>query len=242
MLLLLAGTRGAREIAQGLADAGIAAIASLAGATRDPAEMALPVISGGFGGEAPFRDFLKAKGITAIIDATHPFAHRISARTAAVAKDLGLPYIQLMRAPWVAQDGDQWTEIASEKDAAALIPKGAVVFLATGRQTLGQFSNLTERRLICRQIDPPDGPFPFANGEFLIGRPPFSVADEVALFRKLGVDWLVVKNAGGQASRSKLDAARALKIPVAMIRRPPPLDVGTVTTPEQALDWARALE
>ena len=239
MLLLLAGTRGARDIAQGLAESGIPAMASLAGVTRDPAEMALPVISGGFGGEGPFRAFLKDKGISAIIDATHPFAHRISTRTAAVAKDLGLPYVQLLRSAWVPQQGDQWTEIASENDAAALIPKGAVVFLATGRQTLDQFSNLTGRRLICRQIDPPDGPFPFDNGEFLVGRPPFSEADEIALFTRLGVDWLVVKNAGGQASRSKLDAARALNIPVAMIRRPPPLDVETVTTPQQALEWAR---
>jgi len=75
--------------------------------------------------------------------------------------------------------------------------------------------------LICRQIDPPEGAFPWPNGAYLIGRPPFSMADEEALFRRLSVDVLVVKNAGGAASRTKLDAARALGLKVLMIERPP---------------------
>jgi precorrin-6A/cobalt-precorrin-6A reductase len=47
------------------------------------------------------------------------------------------------------------------------------------------------------------------------------MADEEALFRRLSVDVLVVKNAGGAASRTKLDAARALRLKVLMIERPP---------------------
>ena len=46
------------------------------------------------------------------------------------------------------------------------------------------------------------------------------MADEEALFRRLNVDVLVVKNAGGAASRTKLDAARALGLKVLMIARP----------------------
>lgn len=239
MILLLAGTNGAREIAQGLAAENIPAIASLAGATRDPAKLAIETRSGGFGGTEQFATYLQKTGITAIIDATHAFASRISARTAQVAAELNIPYLQLLRPAWQAGEGDNWVFLDTEKDAAAHIPIGATVFLATGRQTLGQFSNLQGRRLICRQIDPPDGPFPFENGEFLVGRPPFSVAEEVELFARLGVDWLVVKNAGGQASHSKLDAARQLKIPVILINRPPLLDVNRVETASAALDWAR---
>ncbi|MGR3661549.1 MAG: cobalt-precorrin-6A reductase [Paracoccaceae bacterium] len=241
MILLLAGTNGAREIADGLAQANIPAIASLAGATRDPAILAIPTRSGGFGGASGFTDYLKVAQITAIIDATHAFASRISARTAEIAKQRNIPYLQLLRPEWQPQKGDRWTFLDNEKQAADHIPIGAVVFLATGRQTLMQFDNLTGRRLICRQIDPPDGPFPFDNGAFLVGRPPFSIAEEVALFTRLGIDWLVVKNAGGQASHSKLDAARQLNIPVALIHRPPLLDVNRVETVQAALNWARAL-
>ncbi len=238
-LLLLAGSGEARQIAAGLAGRDV--IASLAGATRAPADLPVPMRVGGFGGEAGFRAFLAEAGITAVLDATHPYANRISARTAAVCAALGVPYLQYLRPGWHPEQGDQWTEIAREDDAAAHIPPDATVFLGTGRQTLDRFANLVGRHVICRQIDPPDGPFPFAGGEFLVGRPPFSVEDEVALFSRLGVDWLVVKNAGGVASRTKLTAARQLGIPVLMIARPPLGDWRRVESVAAALDWARSL-
>ncbi|MBQ2262153.1 MAG: cobalt-precorrin-6A reductase [Loktanella sp.] len=234
-LLLLAGTGEARVIAQALHGRDV--IASLAGVTRDPEPLAVPVRQGGFGGEAGFRDFLAEAGIHAVLDATHPYAARITARSAAVCAELGLPFCQVLRPAWLPEEGDHWTEIATEADAAAHIPMGATVFLGTGRQSLPGFSNLAGRRVICRQIDPPDGPFPFAGGEYLVGRPPFSVADETALFRRLGVDWLVVKNAGGQASATKLVAARNLGIPVLMLARPALGDWQRVDNVQAALDW-----
>ena len=95
--------------------------------------------------------------------------------------------------------------------------------------------------MICRQIDPPTEPFPFAGGRYLVGRPPFSVEDELALFQDLGVDFLVVKNAGGTPSRTKLTAARQLGLPVLMIARPPQGDWPVVETVEGALAWVNAL-
>ena len=191
-VLLLAGTGEAQRIARALADRDCPAIASLAGATRAPNPTGLPTHIGGFGGADGFRAFLKDKGITRVLDATHPFAHRISTRSAMICAELTLPYCQLLRPAWQAEDGDRWTELACEEDAARHVRPGEVVFLATGRQTLPRFANLSHARLICRQIDPPDGPFPFPNGEFLIGRPPFSVEHEVRLFTDLQVDWLMV--------------------------------------------------
>ncbi|RYH03455.1 cobalt-precorrin-6A reductase [Salipiger sp. IMCC34102] len=240
-LLLLAGTGEARRIAQALAERGTDAVASLAGATRQAETLALPTRSGGFGGEAGFRAYLAANGITAVLDTTHPFAARITARTARVCAELGLPYLYHLRAPWVAGPGDRWTHIDREEDAAALIPPGRTVFLGTGRQTLARFSGLEGRRVICRQIDPPTAPFPFEGGEFLIGRPPFSVAQERDVFSQLGIDVLVVKNAGGAASRTKLTAAADLDLPVLMIRRPPPPDAPIAETVQACLDWVDRL-
>ncbi|EAR51634.1 precorrin-6x reductase [Oceanicola granulosus HTCC2516] len=240
-LLLLAGTAEARTFAHLLAGAGIPAIASLAGATRAPLDLGLPTRIGGFGGEAAFRDYLASHGVTALVDATHPFAAAITARTVRVCAELALPYLRLTRPPWAAQPGDDWTEIEREEEARHHIPPGATVFLATGRQTLSRFAGLAEgRRLIVRRIDAAPGPFPFADGEYLVGRPPFPAEEEAALFARLGVDWLVVKNAGGKASASKLVAARALELPVLMIRRPPEPAAARVTSPAQALSWARA--
>ncbi|MFO8126246.1 precorrin-6A/cobalt-precorrin-6A reductase, partial [Yoonia sp.] len=104
-----------------------------------------------------------------------------------------------------------------------------------------RFSNLQGREVICRQIDPPEKPFPFAGGRYLVGRPPFSVEDEVALFQDLGIDVLVVKNAGGAPSRTKLTAARQLGIPVLMIARPAQGNWPVVATVEDALSWVHAL-
>lgn len=240
-VLVLAGTSEGKEIATSLATLGIKAVASLAGATRSPKSLDLPTRVGGFGGEDGFLAFLNDEKITAVIDATHPFAAIITERTARICKDIGMPYLQVLRPAWSAQAGDNWTEIAREEDAAAFIPQGATVFLGTGRQTLDRFSGLEGRRVICRQIDPPTAPFPFEGGEFLIGRPPFPVAREKALFQALGVEWIVVKNAGGDASATKLTAARDLGIPVLMIARPVMPDAPRVEKVAGAVNWAQSL-
>ncbi len=240
-LLLLAGTAEAKRMAWGLVDSGTRAVASLAGATRSPEPLPLPTRIGGFGGEAGFRAYLAEAGITAVLDATHPFASVITERTARVCANISLPYLHLLRPGWLPEPGDNWTEIAHEAEAAPLIRIGLTVFLATGSQTLPRFANLEGRRVLCRQIDPPRAPFPFEGGEFIISRPPFSVEREAQLFAALGVDWLIVKNAGGAESRTKLTAARNLGIPVLLLRRPPMPDAPRVSTVQQALDWVRAL-
>nr|WP_099827363.1 cobalt-precorrin-6A reductase [Oceaniglobus indicus] len=241
-LLLLAGTREGRDLAEGLRDdPAIHVIASLAGATRAPRPMGVATRSGGFGGRQGFADYLAAENIDAVLDATHPFAARMSQRTFEVCTALKVPLMQVLRPAWVPGPHDRWTQIDSEEEAAAHIPRGARVFVATGRQTLERFGAMAGRRMIVRVIDTPDGRFPFADGRFLHGNPPFSVDDEMALFRALRIDWLVVKNAGGAASRSKLDAARLLGVPVAMIRRPAQPLGRTVETVAAALDWARTL-
>lgn len=240
-LLLLAGSAEARKLAEGLAGmAGIDLVASFAGATRRPIALPCATRSGGFGGVEGLRDYIRRQRIDALLDATHPFAERMSANAAAAARAEKLPHLQLLRPEWQPGPGDDWTMIASEQQAADHIRPPARVFLATGRQKLENFANLDGCWLICRRIDPPRSAFPLANGEYLLGRPPFSLADEVALFSQLRLDWLVVKNAGGVEGRSKLDAARRLGLGVLMIRRPRQPDCQRVNSVGAALEWVRA--
>lgn len=238
-VLLLAGTAEARELAVALAAMpGIAARASLAGATRNPAALPLPTRIGGFGGAGAFAAYLRDEGIGAVIDATHPFAARISARSAAVCAAQGVPYLAVQRPGWQPQAGDRWVTVDSVGDAARVIPARATVFVATGRSSVAQLD--PRCTLHVRVIDPPTVPFPHPRGSFVVGRAPFTVAGEVALFRRLGIDWLLVKDAGGDGGFPKLLAARELGLPVAMVRRPevPGPAVGTVA---EALDWLRGL-
>ena len=236
-ILILAGTSEARNIAQYCADNNIPAQASLAGVTRHPGRLAVHTRHGGFGGADGFRAYIKAQKISAIVDATHPFASYISHRTFEVAQEMSLPLLRCDRPQWEPKVEDKWIILEDETQATLHIKPGSNVFLATGRQSLPKFSNLFQANLICRQIDPPDTDFPWSNGEYLIGQPPFSIADEEALFRRLNVDVLVAKNSGGVASRTKLDAAQLLGICVLMIARPPLCGALTVRNLSEVEHW-----
>ncbi|MDD9715473.1 cobalt-precorrin-6A reductase [Dinoroseobacter sp. PD6] len=235
-LLLLGGTAEAREIAQALAGR-VDGVLSLAGRTRAPERDGMPTRIGGFGGADGFARYLREAEIGRILDATHPFAAEMSRRSARVAAECVVPYLMLRRPGWTAVAGDRWYRVPDTAAAARVPGPRDRVFLATGRQTLTDFAQMEAAYCWCRQIDPPEEAFPFENGEFLVARPPFPVEDELALFRRLGVTVLVVKDAGGAASRSKLDAARALGIRVVMIDRPDLSELPQVETVAAALAW-----
>ncbi len=242
-ILLLAGSGEARAIASGIAAMeGVHGIASLAGVTGKPAELVLPTRVGGFGGDKGFRSYLKDTTIDAVLDATHPFAARISMRTAGICAGMGMPHSILWRRAWRPGPRDRWHLLDRADEVAAVVPEDATVFLATGTRELGGFANLRGRRVFCRGVDLPSTPFPFEEGEYVTGRPPFSVEEEVRLFVRLGIDWLVVRNSGGAAGRSKLDAARALGVEVALLRRPPIPPATVHTTVGEALAWVRGLK
>lgn len=237
-VLLLAGTTEARDIARGLAALpDINGMASLAGKTRHPIDLGIPTRHGGFGGDAGFAEFLTEQKIDAVIDATHPFAHLVSARSARICREKDVPYLQVLRAAWTPTPQDHWVSVECEEDVAGILPMSARVFLATGPTRLHRFANLADRHVFCRHIDASSVSFPLTNGAFVQGRPPFTVAEEKALLRKLRVDWLVTKNAGGSGGLAKLVAARQLGLPVAMIARPAMAQTPFVTTAAQALKW-----
>lgn len=234
MILVLAGSGEARVLCAALAAQGRRAIASLAGATRDPRPLPLPTRIGGFGGAEGFARYLETEGIAAVIDATHPFALRMPPRTAALCAARGLPHLRLMRPGWTAGPADRWTRVPDIAAAAAAIPAGARAFLATGRQSLPAFAAVRAETFL-RVIDPPDRPYPLPGG-WVPGRPPFTPEADAALFRALAITHLVTKDSGGEETRAKLDAAAALGLPVIMVDRPPPLP-GQVADVQAALNW-----
>lgn len=241
-ILLLAGTFEARQIALRLGrDGRLDVTASLAGATREPLPLEGAVRTGGFGGRAGQQSYMADNRFDAVIDATHPFAHRISFRTQSICAALGVPYLQVLRPPWTPGPDDQWTSVPDEAAVAGLVAANMTVFLGTGPGSLDAMGQLPAARVLCRRIDPTDEPFPWGNGAWCIGRPPFSVEDEVELFTREAVDLLVVKNAGGRGGWAKLEAARRLSLPVVLIDRPPQPPGEKADSVENALDWIERL-
>ena len=73
--------------------------------------------------------------------------------------------------------------------------------------------------------------------ELITARGPFALDDERRLLKTHGIDVVVTKNSGGTATAAKLEAARALALPVIMVRRPELPDAPSVATVEEALAW-----
>jgi precorrin-6A/cobalt-precorrin-6A reductase len=230
-VLILGGTAEARELAQLLIDAGFAPVTSLAGSTEDPILPPGKIRKGGFGSALGMVRYMSGAFIVAVADASHPFAAKISVNAAQAAQRAGIPYLRLERPPWSPQDGDQWIEAQSVANSASLIPTGSRALVTTGRKEIAPFLMRQDVTGIIRTIDQPVEPLP-ENWALLQDRPPYSLEQERALLAREGITVLVTKNAGGNATRAKLDAAREKKIPVIIVKRP--------SKPEAPVFWPAA--
>ncbi|RZJ60741.1 MAG: cobalt-precorrin-6A reductase [Acidovorax sp.] len=223
-VLLLGGTTGASQLAQALHQAGVPAVFSYAGVTQAPLAQPLPVRVGGFGGVPGLVQYLVDHGITHVVDATHPFAAQMSRQACEACAMAGVPLLALERAPWQPGPGDRWIDVPDMAAAALALPETpARVFLAVGRKQLPAFAGVAQHHYLLRLVDAPAPgslPWPDASVDLEIGRGPFSADHDLALLQAHRVQWLVAKNAGGEATRGKLDAARALGLPVVMVQRP----------------------
>lgn len=213
---MLGGTAEARALADALAaEPGVVVTTSLAGRTRDPRLPAGTVRTGGFGGV----DGLAAAcaDVDLLVDATHPFAARMTEHAAAAAALTGTALVVLRRPAWTPGPGDDWRRVPTTGAAAAAVVGFDRVFLAIGRQGVAEFLDV-DAWFLVRAIEPPDV-LP-ARSELVLARGPFPLDDERALLRRHRVDVVVAKDSGG-ATEAKLVAARELALPVVLIDRPP---------------------
>ncbi len=221
-VLILGGTTEARELAAALAARpGVRVTSSLAGRVARPVAPAGQVRVGGFGGAEGLAAWLREHGVTALVDATHPFAQAITRNAAAASAAAGVPLVVLRRPGWRAGLDDRWHSVASQAAAAELLPRlGRRVFLTTGRLGLAAFAHLSDLHFVVRSVEPPEPPMP-PDVRVVLARGPFTVPDEKALLRAHRIDVLVTKDSGGTATAAKLTAARQLGLPVVVVRRPP---------------------
>lgn len=236
-ILLLGGTSDATALAARLSAAGHDAIFSYAGRVSTPTAQPLPTRIGGFGGAEGLRAYVKAEGITHVVDATHSFAATMSRNAVEACARAGVKLAALERGPWVPQPGDDWHPVSDVAGAIAALPEGgARIFLATGRQSVADFATKPKNFYLLRYIEPPTSiPLPDYIG--LAGRGPFTVEGDTALMLEHRISHLVAKNAGGDAARAKLEAARALGIPVIMIERPAVPERLRFETPDAVMGW-----
>ncbi len=239
-VLILGGTAEARALAQALSDTGVPIVSSLAGRVARPRLPVGEVRVGGFGGPEALATWLQEHAIGTVIDATHPFAERISASAAQAARAAGVPLLRLERPGWEPGAADRWHWVEDLPEAAAAVGAlgAARVLLTSGRQGLSAFAGDGARWFLIRCVDPPDGPLP-EHHEVLLDRGPYTLEGELALIDAHGIDTLVTKDSGGPLTEAKLHAARLRGLPVVVVRRPPRQDVPTVPTVAEATAWLR---
>jgi len=235
-VLVLGGTGEARQLADLLQHQGVEFVTSLAGRVARPRLPVGEVRVGGFGGVEGLAAYLA--GFDAVVDATHPFAARISANAAAACARTGTPLLRLERPGW---SSDRWHWVKDSTEAAALTATlGVRPLLTVGRQGLDQYVGpLASHDVLARVVDPPEIELP-SSWRVVEDRGPYDLAGERELLTRHRADVLVTKDSGGTWTRPKVDAADELGVPVVVVRRPASTaGVLVVEDPAEVLGWLR---
>lgn len=247
MILLLAGTSDARELAVAVQNEGYGVLATVVtGHAAEKLEAAGIRAHVGRLDDVQLARLAKANGAKAIVDASHPFAEEASKNAMKAAAAAKIPYIRYERQASSFLSG-KVTFVESYEEAAELAAeKGGVVMLTTGGKTLDIFAaKLLGRpnvRVIARMLPRKENlekceRLGFSQEQIVMMQGPFTKEFDLALFRHYGVTLLITKESGKAGFvEEKLAAAGELGIETIVIRRPR-LPYGTVYT-----DFAGVLE
>ncbi len=233
-VLILGGTGEAAQLARRLSErSDLTVISSLAGRVERPVMPAGFVRTGGFGGVPGLVEYLIRERISVVMDATHPFAAKISSHAELACKQTNIPLIAFERPAWTPLQGDRWVQVPDNESAAALVDNSQNrIFLSVGRQELAAFSRCSNAWFLIRTIDQPAVPLP-SKSRLLLSRGPFHLDEERQLLRLEAITHIVSKNSGGSATYAKIEAARQLEITVILVDRPTVARISPCTGIEQ---------
>lgn len=255
MIFLLAGTSDARRLAVCLVRAGYPVLASTAteNGARELEKDGVTARWGRLDAEG-MAALLRARGARLVVDASHPFAeeaHKTAMRAAAAA---GVPYVRYER-PSQEDDvaGDPLVTVVDSYEAAAeeARRRKGTVLLTTGSKTLELFARKLlpdpDIRLVVRLLPTVENlekcaRLGIAQRDIIAMQGPFSENLNRALYEHVKPDVIVMKESGKEGSvTEKFVAARALGIPVILIRRPRLAYERLCTTFDEVLETVRRL-
>lgn len=266
MILVLGGTSDARALAGELESAGYAVLLSTVSdyGARLAAPAGAAVRSGALDEDELTRLVL---GADAVVDATHPFAERISAAAVAACARERRPYLRVRRpaadltaAAMRAADAAEAARLAVELVTAgspADGPAGAIL-LTVGSRTVGVYARAAHAagvRVVARVLPTPESLEACAAAgleprDIVAMQGPAGAELDAALLRHLGATVLVTKESGDAGGLgAKLRAAELAGAAAVVVERPADPgaaagggeEIRVATTAAEALVWLSGL-
>lgn len=164
-----------------------------------------------------------------VIDATHPYADRVSDTIHKACRDLKLEYIRYQREESILDNYLEITEWTGDYNEAAekLIEANGNVLLTTGSKTLEIFTNKISLEKLYARILPTSNilkkceDIGLKPSNIIAMQGPFSKEMNIEIIKKYNIGILVTKDSGEVGGTvEKLEAAKEMGIPVIVISRP----------------------
>lgn len=239
MILMLAGTSDARELAVRIHGAGYNLLATVVteSAAKSLEEAGVPVQTGRLDA-AGMAELIRSRGVRTVVDASHPFAEEASRQAMAAALRTEVPYIRYERERGTYEGHQRLLFVDDYEQAAELAAsRRGVVMLTTGSKTLHIFAKrligLPDTTLVARMLPRKDNmekceQLGIEQKNIVAMQGPFSKELNQALYRHYGVTTVITKESGKiGAVEEKLAAALEMDIDTIVIGRPQ-LDYGVV--------------
>jgi precorrin-6A/cobalt-precorrin-6A reductase len=231
MILFLAGTSDARELAKEIKQEGYAVLATVVteSAANSLYEAGIETKIGRLTA-TEMTELIGEKGCNTVIDASHPFAEEASKNALLAAKEANVPYIRYERESQKF-NAEKLIVVENYLEAAKLAAKKqGVIMLTTGSKTLEIFAKelvgLKNTRVIARMLPRVDNMEKCADlgieqKNIVAIQGPFSKELNMALYQQYGVTLMITKESGKVGSvDEKIEAALECGIETIMISRP----------------------
>ena len=230
VILLLGGTGDSAPIVRALARRGLRVLVSTV--TDHPLTLpSHPAVERRVGAfdDASLSRWVEARGVLAIVDATHPYAEVIGPIGRRIAEKHRIPYFRFTRPPTPALS--KVVSIAESHARAAQIACGfgGPVLLTVGSKHLGDYvreANRVSVPLFVRVLDRKESvdaclALGLSSTAVIAARGPFTVEENIAHIRHFGVGVLVTKESGAAGGvAEKLAAAERTGCRVVVVERP----------------------
>jgi precorrin-6A/cobalt-precorrin-6A reductase len=242
---LIGGTQESAQLARAIAQLGLPCMISVtteSARTLYPQAPQLKVWVGKLDSDQ-VKMFLREHSVSAVLDASHPFAIEISQLAIVATTELGIPYLRYERSANFADQPAATTSVASFDNLLENhLLQGRRVLLTIGYRPLHLFRPWQNKATLFARILPSPIALQtaleagFTNDRLIALRPPISFELERALWRQWNLSLVVAKASGAPGGEEiKRQVAADLGVELVMVDRP------LVTYPQQTSDLQTAI-